>query len=179
MKLGFYWQIFENSSNKFHEPEGFTVTTWTYVIATRTETSVVWGQYTWVFPTANTMPLRSRPRKWLTCEPGLNFNTVVLGTSGLLQLVPSLHNCPTKQWWGDRLRDGRSRSVAGKTSDFLCTGRRDTLWGPTSLPNVIFQTITTTTPSLSFSLYCTQLLACPITVFNAFTHSGYNIFHLL
>jgi hypothetical protein len=31
----------------------------------------VWGQYTWVFPTANTMPLRARPRKWLTCEPGL------------------------------------------------------------------------------------------------------------
>jgi hypothetical protein len=26
------------------------------------------GQYTWVFPTANTMPLRARPRKCLTCE---------------------------------------------------------------------------------------------------------------
>jgi hypothetical protein len=32
----------------------------------------VWEQYTWVFPTANMMPLRARPRKWLTCEPGLN-----------------------------------------------------------------------------------------------------------
>jgi hypothetical protein len=34
----------------------------------------VWGQYTWVFPTAYTMPQRARPRKWMTCEPGLNHS---------------------------------------------------------------------------------------------------------
>jgi hypothetical protein len=37
----------------------------------------VWGQYTWVFPTANTMPLRARPRKWLTCEPGLRVKVII------------------------------------------------------------------------------------------------------
>jgi hypothetical protein len=33
----------------------------------------VWGKYTWVSPITNTMPLGARPRKWLTCEPGLNL----------------------------------------------------------------------------------------------------------
>jgi hypothetical protein len=37
----------------------------------------VWVRYTWVFPTANTMTLRARPRKWMTCEPGLSNHRLV------------------------------------------------------------------------------------------------------
>jgi hypothetical protein len=43
----------------------------------------VWGQYTWIFPTANTMPLRALPRKWLTCEPGLTSRVVTNHTGSL------------------------------------------------------------------------------------------------
>jgi len=115
-----------------------------------------------------------------SCCLKVNVNTILLGAPSLLQPIPSRHNYPTKLCWSDRLRAGRSRSVAANTSHFLCTGRRDPLWGPPSLSHAIFKNnYKTIFLSLSFSLYCTQLLACPITVFSAFTHSGYYIFHLL
>jgi hypothetical protein len=47
----------------------------------------VWGQYTWVLPTANTMPQRARPRKWLTCEPGLRSVILTISFSPTRQTL--------------------------------------------------------------------------------------------
>ena len=93
-----------------------------------------------------------------SCRSKVNVNTILLGTSSLLQPFPSRRNCPTKLCRSDRLRAGRSRSVAAKTtSHFLRTGRRDPLWGPPCMPHAIFKNNYNYLPlslslSLSFSL---------------------------